>query len=239
MTEAARALLTGLIDYAGMFPPAQLPLEEAVANYERYRAGEYAWMLGRFVAPVGKVCAFDWAVAAIGTDNLQDDLALLQKQPCADVIETKVLGEVPSQLRAYFEVPVERLHEVAVLGGRAKIRTATASTAEIITFVRACDQQQIPFKATAGLHHAVRGIDPHGFLNLFLGAAFLRHGMSDITEVLEETGGQAFQFSDEGIQWRDSRLTLEQIRSAREWAAGFGSCSFEEPIADLKELRIL
>ena len=47
-----RALLTGVIDYAGLFPPAALPMADAVRNYDAYRNGEHAWMLGRFVVPV-------------------------------------------------------------------------------------------------------------------------------------------------------------------------------------------
>ncbi len=49
MQESLRALLTGIIDYAGMFPPAKLPLDVAVKNYDAYKQGEHAWMLSRFV----------------------------------------------------------------------------------------------------------------------------------------------------------------------------------------------
>jgi hypothetical protein len=55
MTPSLRTLLTGLIDYAGLFPPAKLPLEEAIANYGRYRRQPDAWMLGRFVCPAAKL----------------------------------------------------------------------------------------------------------------------------------------------------------------------------------------
>ena len=37
MRGSLRALLTGIIDYAGLFPPARLPLDQAVRNYGRYR----------------------------------------------------------------------------------------------------------------------------------------------------------------------------------------------------------
>jgi hypothetical protein len=55
MTASLRALLEGIIDYAGLFPPAQLPLEEAFPNYLRYRQEAERWMLGRFVIPVGRL----------------------------------------------------------------------------------------------------------------------------------------------------------------------------------------
>ena len=41
--SAIRALLTGSIDYAGLFPPAGLDMASAVENYARYRAGPDAW----------------------------------------------------------------------------------------------------------------------------------------------------------------------------------------------------
>jgi hypothetical protein len=55
MNLGLRALLTGLIDYAGLFPPAKLPLSEALGNYLRYRDQPEAWMLGRFVCPASRL----------------------------------------------------------------------------------------------------------------------------------------------------------------------------------------
>jgi hypothetical protein len=55
MSASLRALLTGLIDYAGLFPPAELPLEEALRNYARYRTEPESWMLGRFICPASRL----------------------------------------------------------------------------------------------------------------------------------------------------------------------------------------
>lgn len=49
------ALLGGLIDYAGMFPPAKLSLNEAANNFVGYARGPHAWMLGKFVVPVERL----------------------------------------------------------------------------------------------------------------------------------------------------------------------------------------
>jgi hypothetical protein len=46
-----KALVTNLIDYAGIFPPAKLPLREAFPKYLEYRNGKYNWMLSRFIIP--------------------------------------------------------------------------------------------------------------------------------------------------------------------------------------------
>ncbi|MGH7227245.1 MAG: hypothetical protein ACRELF_28860, partial [Gemmataceae bacterium] len=55
MFASLRALLTGLIDYAGLFPPAHLPLDQAIRNYARYRQESEAWMLGRFIVPASRL----------------------------------------------------------------------------------------------------------------------------------------------------------------------------------------
>jgi hypothetical protein len=49
MPAGLRALLGAVVDYAGLFPPANLSLEQALRNYARYRTAPEAWMLGRFV----------------------------------------------------------------------------------------------------------------------------------------------------------------------------------------------
>jgi hypothetical protein len=55
MSASLRALLAGIIDYAGLFPPARLPLEPAIRNYARYRTEPEGWMLGRFVCPAARL----------------------------------------------------------------------------------------------------------------------------------------------------------------------------------------
>lgn len=62
--SGARAFLGGLVDYAGLFPPAALALEPAAAEYARHRAGAGAWMLGRFVVPVARLEELAAALAA-------------------------------------------------------------------------------------------------------------------------------------------------------------------------------
>ncbi|MES2522386.1 MAG: hypothetical protein V4617_06800 [Gemmatimonadota bacterium] len=59
--EASRILLDGIVDYAGLFPPAALTMVPAVRNYAHYRAGGAGWMLGRFVCPAGALEAFSEA----------------------------------------------------------------------------------------------------------------------------------------------------------------------------------
>src|SRR5512139_850165 len=55
---SARALLAGVVDYAGLFPPAARPMPEAIAEYAEALAGPDAWMLGRFVLPAARLAEF-------------------------------------------------------------------------------------------------------------------------------------------------------------------------------------
>lgn len=62
IAPALKTLLAEILDYAGLFPPAGLPLEAALRNFARYRTGPDAWMLARFVIPtrrLGELAAFD------------------------------------------------------------------------------------------------------------------------------------------------------------------------------------
>ena len=54
-------LLRGLVDYAGLFPPAGLGMAPAVANYARYLRGGESWMLARFIAPASRLGEFEAA----------------------------------------------------------------------------------------------------------------------------------------------------------------------------------
>ena len=64
--DAVTAALAGLVDYAGLFPPAGLPLDEVVDRYGRYRAGRHAWMLGRLVLPAERLADADAAAQHAG-----------------------------------------------------------------------------------------------------------------------------------------------------------------------------
>ncbi|MDQ2872110.1 MAG: hypothetical protein M3R35_03160 [Candidatus Eremiobacteraeota bacterium] len=52
---SVRAAFSSLIDYAGLFPPAKLDMDAALAEYEKSRRGAFAWMLGRFIVPAGRL----------------------------------------------------------------------------------------------------------------------------------------------------------------------------------------
>jgi len=55
MPTTSRAFLTEIIDYAGLFPPAKLPMDEAFTRFLTHRASESGWLLARFVCPAGRL----------------------------------------------------------------------------------------------------------------------------------------------------------------------------------------
>lgn len=177
-----------------------------------------------------------------------------------------VLPILPEGSAAYFEVPLDErmpdlIASISLSGQRAKIRTggltpdAFPKTTDIIRFVRTCLAANVLFKATAGLHHPIRCFRPltyendspmgtmHGFLNLFLMTGFARDGYRPalLADVMEEEFNEVFRFEDQSVIWRDSFvLKLWQLGRIRSHGIqSFGSCSFEEPIADLQKLGIL
>lgn len=180
-------------------------------------------------------------------------------------IENAALS-LPADITAYFEVAIDEnladmIATLALTGQRAKIRTggvtpdAFPTTTRIIRFVRTCLAANVTFKATAGLHHPIRCFRPlaydadavqgtmHGFLNLFLMTGFAREGYrpSLLEDLMEEEFDEVFRFEDQSVTWRDEyTLNLWQINALRQKGIqSFGSCSFDEPLADLQKLGIL
>lgn len=291
-----RILMKRMIDYAGLFPPAELDMQSAVANYATYHDSDVAWALGRFIVPISRLGDFEtatqhvlpgdpgaalWHLSVLGTADLESDLTAIQafnqhhaRRTVIDTIELKAsqpdeivvaMRMLPEQLTPYFEIPIaddptELIAAIGQAGGRAKVRTGGTTQnmfpdpADLLHFIGACVAAQVPFKATAGLHHPLRSqyrltYKPdsergtmYGFLNVFLSAAFLAAGMhvDEAMQVLIEASPAAFQFDDSGIGWRGRRLTGESLASMRErLAISFGSCSFQEPIDDLKAMKLL
>ena len=293
--DSLRALLTGAVDYAGLFPPSQLSMADAVVNYAKYRASEHSWMLGRFIVPVARLDELRenaaqfveregnaWPVSALAAEDIYDTLkrlSLFNSQNkggfSVDSLEVKAnsvskientVDALPEGITTYFEVGLggnfaELIATLAIDRQHAKIRTGGVTPEEfprsrdIIRFVRTCLAGNVPFKATAGLHHPIRCYRPltyaengpsgtmHGFLNLFLMTGFARESYKPdvLEELMEEEFGEVFQFTEAGITWRGenflSNWQIERLR--RLGVQSFGSCSFEEPVEDLKTLGLL
>jgi hypothetical protein len=169
------------------------------------------------------------------------------------------------RFRIFFEIPVADnarplLAAIARGGGRAKVRTGGVKpemfppTAQLAGFILDCVKAQTPFKSTAGLHHALRSLHPltyepqspstmmYGFLNLLAASAFAYSGADagTIEAILEENSIESFRFGEGGMIWRGRRLDNNLLREMRKsLLLSFGSCSFEEPICEMKALGAL
>jgi hypothetical protein len=193
----------------------------------------------------------------------------------ADSIEVKAntvskiensVDAMPDGLTAFFEIGLSQtfadlVAALALNRQSGKIRTGGVTPEEfpksrdIIRFVRTCMAANVPFKATAGLHHPIRCFKPltyaeggpsgtmHGFLNLFLMTGFARESFKPdiLEELMEEEFGEVFTFDENGVTWRgEYELATWQLERIRRFGIrSFGSCSFEEPIEDLKALGLL
>lgn len=125
---------------------------------------------------------------------------------------------------------------------------AFPSTEQLATAILACRDAAVPLKFTAGLHHPLRFYDPgvrcqmHGFLNVYLASVLantLPLEREDVQAVLEEQDPRNFHFTDELLGWVEADATLSEIQFARRArVCSFGSCSFDEPRADLQRLRL-
>jgi hypothetical protein len=222
-----------------------------------------------------------WHLSVIADENLPENLENIASfnevnsgKALVDMLEVKVNSadeihraskSIPRNLTTYFELPVQEIMTdlmiaLAMTKNRAKIRTggitkdAFPNSADIIKFMRVCIAANVPFKATAGLHHPLKCVKPltyeenaptgimHGFLNLFLSACFLRQDLNNsfVHKLINETDASKLEFADEGILWKQEAVPTQTIAAARaKNAISFGSCSFLEPIEDLQKLSLL
>jgi hypothetical protein len=236
--NAGVALLERLIDHAPLFPPASLPLPEALAEDERARKSAHEWALGRFVCPASLLPLLPdvgRGVTAILDVPLAPEARVeaVEAPPGADL---PTLHDLAAEV--YVEVSLDddldaRLDEVAEHGFRAKAR-CTGGPAGLGMFLRACRERQLPYKLTGGLHHALRTEREHGLLNVLAAAVF------GDEEALHEEDPEAFSLSPDGFRCRERTASNDEIVQARrESLQSIGSCSFFEPIEELESLGIL
>jgi hypothetical protein len=287
---SATALLSGVVDYDGLFPPAGQSMSEAAREYQAAMTGPHAWMLGRFVAPAARLEELagildrepplrPWHVSAIVRDGSADDVASIRAFNGAtartgarvDNVECKPaaldgIDWLAATFAPAFDVYVElapgseidaRLARVAALGLRAKVRTggltadAFPTPAALAGWLGAAVRHGVPFKATAGLHHAVRGsyrltyepasdVAPmYGYLNVLFAVAALEAGqpLETAIAILQRGDAAGLTFDAEAAHWGAFAFSSPALRDLR--ARRFisvGSCSFSEPAAELEAL---
>lgn len=258
----ASPLFDRLVDDAGLFPPTSLPMEAALARHQEARAAGHPVLTHRFLCPASRLdelrnelraelgrpiaigLILDTGDPAAVTTALADPLlaVAMVEVPPGGPVEGLPLG-VP----AYLEVARGDLEAIGWIAARpglgAKVRCGGVqadlfpTVEELAAFIRACVVADLPFKATAGLHHAVRYTDPetgfthHGFLNLLLAvAAALSKG--EVEEVLAATDADALADAAKAMDH-------DTARAVRRLLVAYGSCSISTPLEDLVELGLL
>jgi len=161
------------------------------------------------------------------------------------------LAALPAGMPCFVELPVtgewrDALPMLASTGLSGKVRCGGTrpelfpSPEQLGGFVHACAQLGVPFKATAGLHHALPYRDPatgfthHGFLNLLLAASRAIAGAAagDVIAALSMTHADA-------LVGEATALTPDHAAAARQLFVAYGSCSTADPVDDLRTLGLV
>jgi hypothetical protein len=129
----------------------------------------------------------------------------------------------------------ERQGDQVFVEGVSKIRCGGASVPavdEVAAFVRGCRERRVLFKATAGLHHAYpTAAGEHGFLNLLAAAVF------GDEETALRAGPGSFSLDEESFGWDGRHAAADELAEVRATLLhSIGSCSFFEPVGELREL---
>jgi hypothetical protein len=240
-------VLERLIDHAALFPPASMSLDEALDEDRAARESDAAALVARFVVPARLLRELPderpaLSVVLSGTD----DAALLPGIDGVEAVEWVLPAPRPSPqdliaayreleplgVEAYFELVFDdgwrdslpaTIGAIAALGARVKLRCGGAYTPtveQVALVIAACRDAGVPFKCTAGLHHAMRRGDEHGFLNILAATTAPNAGLE---EVLAE----------------EDPAALDLDAPDRSLFTSFGSCSWREPVDDLEALGLL
>ena len=226
-----------------------------------------AWAISALAAP-GGTAEFEADLSAIESFNLRHEdgetgRALIDvleiKAQRADEIDS-VLNILPNDYFAFFELPIDNdprglIAALADGDAGAKVRTGGVTpdlypkADQLARFIAACASANVPFKATAGLHHPLTRYsdtlkaNEYGFLNVFAaGCLAMTEELpeDELAQLLQEQSMEGFSVDDDGISWRGHRIEAQNIEDVREeFAVSFGSCSFDEPRDDLRGLGLL
>lgn len=272
-------MLDGLFDYAGLYPPTILSLEEAFANYLRYLDGEESLVTNRFICPSAKLTTLaslvlaqsraDLRISVTASEDLMGDYqaitsfeATVGQLATVYGYELKLNPEMPmaeqiahfggdAGLDEFLEIPWndEISDSIALIaeheGPYAKARCGGGyipTPKELAQFLKATISLEVPFKLTAGLHHPFASGGNHGFFNALVASALILHEdlpVSTTARVLAEENANEFVISDDQVGWQDLVAPLDSIVEMRSIFLNIGSCSIEEPLADLRENELI
>ena len=252
------AAVDRFFDDASLFPPAGLPMAQALAAHARVREGPYSSVVGPFLCPAARLAELDACVASgqprpaeIGVIayDARTNWSQIYATPGLVQVEapqTARLPEAARRVRRYLEIGSHTgpgaldgaLDMIAASGTRAKVRCGGLTRDDVPTcawlaaVLVGCAQRELKLKATAGLHHAFRQSTDngpqHGFVNLLAAAAAAHRAapVETVTDILAAEEDQA-------------PALIAQVGRGRELLVSVGTCSIDEPVAELTERGLL
>jgi hypothetical protein len=241
------SLYTALVDDAGLFPPTSLHMSEALGRHQRDQELGSKVLTHRFLCPASRLGGLrreDFVPRTVGLIVDTPEIPPFDDLPVDSVeVPAGFDGKVPSGVRLIVEVPASKHLPEVPEGATLKVRCggltsdAFPSAEHLGGFVRTCAEHDRPFKATAGLHHAVRhfdptlGVDRHGFLNLLLA----------VCEAVEQRDPvPVLRTTDVGHLVRLARAVSDDTaKRARQVLVSYGSCSTSTPLDDLRTLGLI
>lgn len=178
-------------------------------------------------------------------------LAAIELAPADDDRVSDVVAALePYDVPSFVEIPRDErrrafINGLAGTGICAKFRTGGVSADkypdedELAAAIHAVIDAGMAFKATAGMHYAIRntdsdtGFEQHGFLNVLLA---VQHGLdgADISEIADVLANREGQAIASALQ----QLDVEQQRRLRSYFRSFGTCSIADPLAGLTNLQL-
>ncbi|CRK50795.1 conserved hypothetical protein [Rhodococcus sp. RD6.2] len=231
-----------------VFPAPRLDELAAVVDGDRVLEISLTVPAGTGAAPA----AIDRLRGIAGTRLVALEIAVPEEQTVSDLFTgLREIAFIAGGVDIYVEVPrdarrTEILAGLADTPYRAKFRTggvvaeAYPDDKELAAAIEAAVSLGVPFKATAGLHHAVRntapdtGFEQHGFLNLMLAThrAASGAGADAVAAVLAER---------DGVRLAEELAALpdEAARSLRDQFRSYGTCSIGDPLTDLTALGLM
>lgn len=250
-----------------VLPAARLEEFEDAAADVLPREGARSWALSALLGSdleedVERIERFNDSHRDARSGAVLVDTVELKAHSCRDVERASEL--LDRRFDTYMEIPVADdpaglVRAISQTRAKAKIRMggvtqdAFPSTAQVARFAHLCIRDGVGFKATAGLHHPWRSEyrltyaheapqgTMFGFLNVLLATAALHAGLSesDARALLEERNPDAVRFDEQGARWRGHELPRAVLDRTRDSLVAVGSCSFREPVADLRSMRLL
>lgn len=256
--NAANPLFNALVDDAGLFPPTALPLTEALERHQRDSEAGSPVLTHRFLCPASRLDALrrePLRPRRIGLivdtpeippfADLPVDIVEVRLPPDKSVngLAEHLEGRLPREVALFVEVSPSKvpINVAERVGLKVRCGGLTAEAFPEVNalagFITTCVANGVRFKATAGLHNAVRHFDPslrvdrHGFLNLVLA----------VCEAVEERDpAPVLRSTDVGELVRLAQAVPDvTAKRARQLLVSYGSCSTSTPIDDLHTLGVL